>query len=410
MLDKWAKNQLDGIVATSAFGLGVDKSDVRSVIHASIPETLDRFYQEVGRGGRDGNHSLSFIVFEDSDWDTAKSLTNPKIIGNELGYQRWKELYDSAESRGSASDIVDIDLEHVPGYQETQNQENTYWNLRTLLLIARAELIQMYFHGDTDSKKISIRIKDYNHKDTDHFEKKTNNARRQTREVASKNIGYLKQVLEDNVEISNVLRNLYTLPNNIHPITVCGGCPVCGYESNIDYHEPVSSLIRNLSQKNHNREDFETIFVGKVDLKNIIIFYKTDELSDYLITLLNWLCEKVCLKEFICNWDWIESKKILTEQYYSIAKQYCLLENDFSNDKNTENCWNRLTLRPDNSLNTDIRVDWLSSAPFYRDENTLNIILIPRDTIDIFERKKLVNLETTTFNLADICERIRQYG
>ena len=86
------------------------------------------------------------------------------------------------------------------------------------------------------------------------------------------------------------------------------------------------------------------------------------------------------------------------------------MENDFSNDKNTENCWNRLTLRPDNSLNTDIRVDWLSSAPFYRDENTLNIILIPRDTIDIFERKKLVNLETTTFNLADICERIRQYG
>lgn len=85
IIDDWVNNRLDGIIATSAFGVGIDKGDVRTVIHATIPETLDRYYQEVGRGGRDGRPSVSLVVYDDTDWVLPKRLARPQIVTEELG-------------------------------------------------------------------------------------------------------------------------------------------------------------------------------------------------------------------------------------------------------------------------------------------------------------------------------------
>ena len=65
--DAFVGGTLDVVVATSAFGLGIDKPDVRSVVHASPPGSLDEYFQEVGRAGRDGAPARAVLVFNPGD-------------------------------------------------------------------------------------------------------------------------------------------------------------------------------------------------------------------------------------------------------------------------------------------------------------------------------------------------------
>jgi len=66
---------IDLVVATSAFGLGIDVPDIRSVVHACVPEGIDRFYQEVGRGGRDGKKSYATILYHPADLRSLEQKT-----------------------------------------------------------------------------------------------------------------------------------------------------------------------------------------------------------------------------------------------------------------------------------------------------------------------------------------------
>jgi ATP-dependent DNA helicase RecQ len=63
----WMQNRTRIIVATNAFGMGIDKPDVRLVIHLDLPDTLEAYYQEAGRVGRDGEKSYAVMLFNDHD-------------------------------------------------------------------------------------------------------------------------------------------------------------------------------------------------------------------------------------------------------------------------------------------------------------------------------------------------------
>jgi ATP-dependent DNA helicase RecQ len=92
--DVFMAGQLDVIVATNAFGMGVDKSDIRLVVHADIPRSAEAYYQEAGRGGRDGKPTRCVLLFNHGDIRLQEFLIEASFPSPELLRGLWKLLHD----------------------------------------------------------------------------------------------------------------------------------------------------------------------------------------------------------------------------------------------------------------------------------------------------------------------------
>ena len=234
IVESWRNGDLDIVVGTSAFGLGIDYAHARSIVHACVPETLDRFYQEVGRGGRDGLASLSLLLPAKGDFHVAKKLNLQKVITVGRGLERWQAMFNGKRKSGPGRIAVRVDGRPGAGVIDIDmsGKRNTDWNLRVLTAMARAGIVRLL---GTPNPRIEdagdwleLELLDDHHLEKGCWDDKLEPVRREIRAASSRNLALMNRFLDDERCPSEVFEDLYG-PHRV--VRRCSRCQNCRADS-----------------------------------------------------------------------------------------------------------------------------------------------------------------------------------
>lgn len=286
LIDSWKNNEFNLMIATCAFGVGVDKKDVRTVLHTYIPENPNKYYQEAGRGGRDGLPCLSTVIYIDQDIESAFSFVS-KVITTEKLSGRWFSMLNSSKTQPLLNGKYMIDTYVKPDYNVNEeyidsiSNQDVNWNVYVVLFLRRNGFLSIDDIQYLDDKYLFfITIKDRQLLIND---SKTKKMMDELREAEWKNIEYEFMLMKKNLQ--KVGKSCWSsMFNRIYRKTdeYCAGCNE--HIETSDF-EDSKSLKKNI--------DFPLACIGKeikdfsYGSKCMLIINKTDILSSFVQIIEN---------------------------------------------------------------------------------------------------------------------------
>lgn len=279
--------EIDIVVGTSAFGLGVDQSDVRTVVHACVPASVDRYYQEVGRGGRDGHAAVALWLTAPGDVPLGRRIEGSTLIGDEKAWRRWQAMRLRSTKEELDPGLFVIDTSVVPQGLTYESEKNRLWNRNTLTLMERAGLISVEStpppsieRGDDEdeadferrrstvweafSKQVRVRVVGGINLDQETFEKRLGELRGVIRATQKASQMRIEGLLARSECWANVIASEYTFSDvgimhaTLSAAAACSGCPAEKHRHRPLY-DAAKPLIADAAMPRLHREASSTV-------------------------------------------------------------------------------------------------------------------------------------------------------